>query len=218
MGKGRIVSLNLLSLVGALVLLSAFLLLALLQFDRDAAYNLMCAGWILLPIGLLYVGIVIRILALDIRFLRDNPEASRKFSVIFIVVPLALTAITCSISPVAYLKLERWVFIQSLSKDTPLKSEISDLCTQLFRDPDYILLVPLGVGSSYYKIAGNDHVSIHPDESGDAYWFDYADSLSTFGYVCTRPGVAVEDAITNYEFWVTKRNLIKVFENFYWWN
>ena len=214
----RLIGLNLLTLIGALLLTVGASLVAVLQFERAYWLSVFCAGWSMLPIGFAYLILGLRILAVNRRFTRDNPGTSRTLLALGIYTPLSLSILICASSPAVYLSAERWALIRSVRQETPLKRAVAEVCAHLFRDPDYILQVPQEVRGSYYQVGSNDHVLIWRDASGEAYWFDVADSLSSGGYVCVRPGMAVSQAISNYDFWTTKRDLIPMFENLYWWN
>ena len=214
----RIVGLNLFTLIGALLLLVGASLVGVLQFERDYWEQAFCAWWMMLPIGFAYLALGVRILAVNKKFIEVNPGTSRKHIALGILAPLCLSILLCASAPAIYMTAERRALIRSVRQESPLKRAVADVCAHLFRDPNYILQIPQGVGGSYYRVGSNDHVLIRRDATGEAYWFDVADSLSSGGYVCIRPGSAVEEAISDYDFWTTKRDLIHMFENLFSWN
>jgi hypothetical protein len=214
----RVVGLNLFTLIGALLLLVGASLVGVLQFERDYRDQAFCAGWMILPISFAYLLLGLRIIAVNNEFIQANPGTSRKHIALGILAPMCLSILLCASAPAIYMAAERRAMIRSVRQETPLKRAVADVCAHLFRDPKYILQIPQGVAGSYYRVGGNDHVFIRRDATGEAYWFDVADSLGSGGYVCIRPGSAVEEAISNYDFWTTKRDLIHMFENLFWWN
>ena len=214
----RLVGLNLFTLVGALLLLVGASLVGVLQFERGYWDQAFCAGWTLLPIGFAYLLLGLRILALNAEFIEANPGTSRGHIVLGILAPLCLSILLCACAPAIYVTAERQALIRSVTQESPLKRAVVDVCAHLFGDAEYTPQAPHGLGWSDYPVGSNDHVLIRRDATGEAYWFDVADPLSSGGYVCIRPGSVVEEAISDYEFWTTKRDLIYVFENLFSWN
>jgi hypothetical protein len=129
-----------------------------------------------------------------------------------------LSFLLCGITPLAYVFLDRWGLEQAVAKETPLKNAVSDVCDQLFRDPEFMSQSPRVGNSGYYQVGTADHVLIWEDETGDAYWFDVADSLSSGGYICIRPGLDVESAIWGYARKASHRQILPMYDNLYWWN
>jgi len=218
MSRNELAELNWLALVGAVLLAIGASRAGALQFGPGRPLQSLCAGWAVMGFGFVSVVFGWRILVANRRFIGTNPGSPRRFLALGVYAPVILSILLCASSPLVYMNAERSALIQSVRQETPLKRAVADVCDRLFRDPDYILQIPRREGSSYYQVGRNDHVSIWADATGEAYWFDIADSLSSGGYVCVRPGIAISEAIYDFEFWTEKRDLIPMFENLYWWN
>ena len=216
MSARRIVGLSYLTLAYALSLLVAASLVAF--YHREYFWTLGWAPCLLIPLGLIYVIFGAHVADVAKGYISFNPTASRRFRAFGLFIPLVLSLLIFAATPVVYAVLDRWGLKQYVARETPLKHSVADVCDQLFRDPAFMSQIPHTGNPGYYQIGTNEHVLIREDESGNAYWFDVADSLSSYGYACIRPGIDVKLAISNYEFWVSQRHFLPMYDNLYWWN
>ena len=106
---------------------------------------------------------------------------------------------------------------EDLGTATPVQVAVQEICGQFpSSESELVELVP-GAEEGYVSLGGNDHIIVWMDASGDAIWFDIADSLSSFGYVCTRKGSDPQDAINGFDRLRKDRDIFYVRDNLFYW-
>ena len=103
-----------------------------------------------------------------------------------------------------------------LQTPTPVQLAILDICNQFPVENDDLEDALPRSGEGYVQIANNDHVLVWMDYSGDALWFDIADSLSSFGYICIREGSSPQTAIHDYDNRVERGEILHIRDNLYY--
>ncbi|OGR26722.1 MAG: hypothetical protein A2139_04390 [Desulfobacca sp. RBG_16_60_12] len=173
------------------------------------AYSCLC---LLLPFSVYFLWV----LDLNYDFAKTHATEVTRAALLIIFAPLAVSlALALGAIPILQTVHKR-ALLPILREVTPLKLAVSEACSLFFEDSTY--LDRLGTANGYVRIGPNPYVLIWPDDTGDALWFDVADSLSSAGYLCVRPGVLPEVAISDYEYRIARGSLYFMYDNMYAWH
>jgi hypothetical protein len=218
MNEKKLAGLNYLNLSLVILLILSFSAIGIAQFEDYNDFNLICAGVILTLITPFCIVLTGRIIILNSEYYQSATGSSGESKIYISILPLVVTIALIASSFFIYKNVENRAFTKAVKEVDDFKLEVAFICEGLFDDDNYFLEIKEETGDGYITIGKNDHVIIWQDNTNNAYWFDIADSLSSSGYVCIRPGMSISDAITNYEFWKKQRTLIHIFDNLYYWN
>jgi hypothetical protein len=137
----QIVLLNIIALIGAISLLLGICLLAVLQFDVDNYWRVIVGGVIILFLGLVLLIFSVRIFWLNVSFIKNNSGVPSKLMMLGVYAPLVIAVIICASSPIMYKGVEKSALLRTVRQETPLIRTLEDVCSNLFRDPEYILQI-----------------------------------------------------------------------------